>query len=85
MTVFVGKGVPEKYVSVLKEFYRHTSSRVRVYGQLSPLFVVSSKVRHGLPIFSFLLNFVGEGVLCDVLSCLLDGGVELLLGNIDMA
>ena len=74
-------GVPEKYVSILKELYRHTSGRVRAYGQLSPPFAVTSGVRQGCPVSPFLFNFAIEDVLQNALSGLPNGGVELLPGN----
>ncbi|MBM6549315.1 reverse transcriptase family protein [Streptococcus dysgalactiae subsp. equisimilis] len=74
-------GVPEKYVSILKALYAHTSGRVRAYGQLSPSFAVSSGVRQGCPISPFLFNFAIDDVLHNAISGLSDGGVELLPGN----
>lgn len=70
-------------VSVLKEFYRHTSGRTRDYSQLSPPFFVPSGVRQERPILPFLFNFVIDNVLQDALFSILDGGVEILLGNRD--
>lgn len=57
------------------------SGLVRVYGQLSPLFVISSGVRQGCPISSFLFNFVVKDVQQNAFSGPLDGRVELLSGN----
>ena len=74
-------GVPEKYVTILRELYSHTSGRVRAYGQLSSPFAVSSGVRQGCPISPFLFNFAIDDVLQRALHGLEDGGVELLPGN----
>lgn len=66
---------------VLKELYRHTSGRIRAYGQLSPPFVDSSGVRQDCTISQFIFEFVIEDVLRNVLLGLLNGGVELLQWN----
>lgn len=73
-------GVPEKYVSILRELNRHTSGRVRPYGQFSPLFVISSAVRQDSYMSPYPLNFVRD-VPRKALSDLSDGGAELLPGD----
>ena len=41
------KGVPPKFLNILKALYAHPRGRVRVYGRLSPEFSTSSGVRQG--------------------------------------
>lgn len=74
-------GVTEGYVSVLRESYRHTLGRVRVYGQLSPPLVVSKKVWQGCPVTPFLFSFSMEYVPEDTLFALSNGGAERLPGK----
>ncbi|KAA3676640.1 uncharacterized protein DEA37_0002919 [Paragonimus westermani] len=74
------KGVPEKYVNLLRSLYAHSASRVRVYGQLSRAFITSSGVRQGCPISPFLFNFVMDDILEGALRESSGLGVELLPG-----
>ncbi|MES9976933.1 MAG: reverse transcriptase domain-containing protein [Candidatus Thiodiazotropha sp.] len=74
-------GVPLKYVKLLEALYSQTTSRVRVYGELSNTFSVSSGVRQGCPISPFLFNFAIDDILQSVFASLPDNGVELYPGN----
>ena len=74
-------GVPEKYVSILKALYMHTSGRVRAYGSLSRSLVVSNGVRQGCPISPFLFNFAIDDILQAALSGVPNLGIEVLPGR----
>ena len=74
-------GVPEKYVSILRALYLHTSGRVRAYGRLSASFSITSGVRQGCPISPFLFNFAIDDVLRRAFDGLVGSGVELLPGS----
>ncbi|VDP86185.1 unnamed protein product [Echinostoma caproni] len=50
MGYFLRKGMPQKYFNLLRSLYSHTSSRERVYNNLSRPFVTSSGVRQGCPL-----------------------------------
>ncbi|CAH8662896.1 unnamed protein product [Schistosoma haematobium] len=52
------KGVPQKYINLVKALYSNTTSRVRAYGELSSTFVTSSGVRQDCPLSPFLFNFI---------------------------
>ena len=43
------RGVPEKYVNIIRAMYVHTSGTVRVYGTTSKAFTTKSGVRQGCP------------------------------------
>nr|CAH8869570.1 unnamed protein product [Trichobilharzia regenti] len=75
------RGVPEKFVNILKALYRNTSGRVRAYNQLSPLFPTNSGVRQGCPISPFLFNFAIDDILESALKDVREGGVDLLPGD----
>ncbi|CAH8492285.1 unnamed protein product [Dicrocoelium dendriticum] len=75
------KGVPDKFVTILKVLYSHTSGKVRAYGTHSSSFAVTSGVRQGCPISPFLFNFAIEDVLQRALEGVQDCGVELLPGD----
>lgn len=53
----------------------------KAYGQLLPLFAVSSQVRQDCLISAFLLNLVKKDVLKNVLFGQLDDRVELIQGT----
>lgn len=63
------------------ELYRHILDWVRACDSLSLLFGVSSKLQQGFPVSPFLLNFVIEDFLHNVLSDLAKSEVELISGN----
>ena len=79
------RGVPEKFVNILKALYRDTSGRVRAYNQLSSLFPTKSGVRQDCPTSPFLFNFaiddILESALKDVRGDGGSGGVDLLPGE----
>ncbi|KAH9583151.1 hypothetical protein MS3_00007653 [Schistosoma haematobium] len=57
------KGVPEKFINILKALYTNTLNRVRAYNHLTPLFHSNSGVRQGCPISPFLFNFAIHDIL----------------------
>ncbi|KAH9596701.1 F-actin-capping protein subunit alpha, variant 3 [Schistosoma haematobium] len=75
------KGVPEKFINILKALYTNTSGRVRAYNHLSPLFYSSSGVRQGCPISPFPFNFAIDDILETALMDVSNGGVDLLPGE----
>ncbi|CAH8292457.1 unnamed protein product [Schistosoma rodhaini] len=75
------KGVPEKFINILKALYTNTSGRVRAYNHLSPLFHSSSGVRQGCPISPFLFNFAIDDILETALMDVSNGGVYMLPGE----
>ena len=75
------KGVPIKFVNLLKSLYSQSRGCVRVYDSLSPEFTTKSGVRQGCPISPFLLNFVMDSLLESAFSLSLHSGVELLPGG----
>ena len=75
------KGIPSKYLNILKALYHDSRGRVKVYGKLSPEFTTSSGVRQGCPLSPFLFNFVIDMILELSLSSSNDCGVELLPGG----
>ena len=54
-------GLPEKYIRIMKAFFSHTVSAVRVNGELTDWFPVNSGTGQGdiqgPPVFNFCLNF----------------------------
>ena len=75
------KGVPSKYLNLLKALYNNSRGRVKVYGELSPEFTTYSGVRQGCPLSPFLFNFVIDLILELSLSVTDTCGVELLPGS----
>ena len=68
------KGMPQKFVNLLRSLYSHTSGRVRVYGELSGRFETTSGVRQGCPMSPFLFNFVMDKIMEYALQNLQDVG-----------
>ena len=60
-------GLPDKYIRILKAFFSHKISAVRVNGELTDWFTVNSRTGQGdiqgdiqaPPVFNFCLNFSG--------------------------
>lgn len=77
----LGNGVVKKYVLVLRESYCHCLRSVRVYGQLSPTFVVSNGVRQDCSRSPFIFDFVIEDFLQNASFGPSVGGVGRHLGN----
>ncbi|CAH8658448.1 unnamed protein product [Schistosoma rodhaini] len=75
------KGVPEKYINLVKALYSNTISRVRAYGELSYDFTTSSGVRQGCPLSPFLFNFIIDLLLEITLSSTESTGIDLLPGG----
>ncbi|CAI2733768.1 unnamed protein product [Schistosoma spindalis] len=75
------KGVPEKFITILKALYTNILGRVRTYNRLCPLFRSSSGVRQGCPISPFLFNFAIDDILETALMDVSNGGVDLLPGE----
>ncbi|CAH8430565.1 unnamed protein product [Schistosoma mattheei] len=75
------KGVPKKYINLIKALYSNTTGRVRAYGELSSELITSSGVRQGCPLSPFLFNFVVDVLLEITLSSSKFTGVELLPGG----
>ena len=74
------KGVPPKYINILRALYSNTVGCVRVYGELSPQVSITSGVRQGCPASPFLFNFAIDDILEFALQNDTDG-VQLLPGN----
>ena len=75
------KGVPIKFVDLLKSLYSQSRGCVRVYDSLSLEFTTKSGVRQGCPISLFLFNFVMDSLLESAFSLSPHSGVELLPGG----
>ncbi|VDO65945.1 unnamed protein product [Schistosoma margrebowiei] len=75
------KGVPKKYINLIKALYSNTTGRVRAYGGLSSELITSSGVRQGCPLSPFLFNFVINVRLEITFSSSKFPGVELLPGG----
>ncbi|KER25219.1 hypothetical protein T265_07261 [Opisthorchis viverrini] len=56
------RGVPHKFLNLIKALYANSRGRVKVYGKLSPEFTTSSGVRQGCPLSPFLFNFCLAGM-----------------------
>ena len=74
------KGVPPKFLQLVKALYANTRGRVRAYGKLSSEFATTSGVRQGCPLSPFLFNFVIDFLLEMSISTCDVEGVELLPG-----
>ncbi|CAH8567887.1 unnamed protein product [Dicrocoelium dendriticum] len=75
------KGVPEKYVNIIRALYARSSGRVRAYGKLSSPFNISSGVRQGFPLSPFLFNFAIDEVIEIAFTGHDLEGVDLLPGE----
>ena len=75
------KGVPIKFVNVLKSLYPQSRGCVCVYDSLSPEFTTKSGVHQSCPIFFFLFNFVMDSLLESVFLMCSHSGVGLLSGG----
>ncbi|CAH8472915.1 unnamed protein product [Schistosoma guineensis] len=53
------KGVPKKYINLIKALYSNTTGRVRAYGELSSELITSSGVRQDCPL-SILVQLCGR-------------------------
>ncbi|KER20190.1 hypothetical protein T265_11208 [Opisthorchis viverrini] len=74
------KGVPRKFLTLIKALYANSRGRVQVYGKLSPEFTTSSGVRQGCPLSLFLFNFVIDTIMEDSLPASNACGAEVLPG-----
>ncbi|KER32658.1 hypothetical protein T265_01342 [Opisthorchis viverrini] len=74
------KGVPHKFLTLIKALYANSRGRVHVYGKLSPEFTTSSGVRQGCPLSPFLFNFVIDTIMEDSLPASNARGVEVVHG-----
>jgi hypothetical protein len=60
------RGLPNKFINLIKEGYNHFSCRVLHNGQLSELFTTISGVRQGCLLSPLLLLVVLDGVLNNI-------------------
>ncbi|KAH9596282.1 Contactin-5 [Schistosoma haematobium] len=75
------KGVPEKFINILKAPYTNASGRVKACHHLSQLFYSSSGVWQGCTIAPFPSNFTIDDILETALMDVSNGGVDLLPGE----
>ncbi|VDO61486.1 unnamed protein product [Schistosoma margrebowiei] len=75
------KGVPQKYINLVKALYLNTTSRVRAYGELSSTFAASSGVRQSCPLSPFLFNFIIDLLMEITFSSTEFSGIDLLQGG----
>ncbi|KAK4468373.1 hypothetical protein MN116_000167 [Schistosoma mekongi] len=75
------KGVPQKYINLIKALYSVTTGRVRAYGELSRETSSSSGVRQGCPLSPFLFNFIIDVLLEISLTSFKSSGISLLPGG----
>ncbi|WP_353805836.1 reverse transcriptase domain-containing protein, partial [Acinetobacter baumannii] len=75
------KGMPTKYVNIIRALYAQTSGQVRVYGELSASFPMVSGVRQGGPLSPFLFNFVIDEIMEECLNDTTESGVQVLPGD----
>ena len=61
--ILVSFGVPDKIVNLLKACYAHTQGKVRVGGELSDCFTITSGLKQGCPLSTILFNFALEWVM----------------------
>ena len=61
--ILVSFSVPGKIVNLLKACYAHTQGRVRVGGELSDCFNITSGLKQGCPLSTILFNFALEWVM----------------------
>jgi hypothetical protein len=56
-------GIPVKLIRLTKSYYAATKARIRMYGEESPAFNVSSGVRQGCPLSPILFNFAVDWIM----------------------
>ena len=71
------RGLPDKYVNILKSLYSHTTGSVRAYGRCSKTFDTKSGVRQGCPLSPFLFNFIIDEIMEDCVTRSPSSGIEL--------
>ncbi|CAH8513614.1 unnamed protein product [Schistosoma haematobium] len=76
------KGVPQKYINLVKALYSNTTNRVRAYGEPSSAFATSSGVRQGCPLSPFLFNFIIDLLMEITFSSTEFSGIDLLPGSL---
>lgn len=79
---FLRNAAPEKYLSVLREIYRHASNRVKAYCRISPLFADAREEGQACPRKVLFFKFAVAYVLLNALSGLADIRVELIHGKV---
>ncbi|CAI2738759.1 unnamed protein product, partial [Dicrocoelium dendriticum] len=79
--ILARKGVPTKYVNILRAPYSNTTGHVRVYGGLSDSFPSTNGVRQGCSFSPFLFNFVLDSIMECSLAESHHAGVEMLPGE----
>ncbi|CAH8871683.1 unnamed protein product [Trichobilharzia szidati] len=75
------KGMPRKYIALIKALYSYSCSQVRAYGELSSEVVTTSGVRQGCRLSPFLFNFIIDVLMDLTLTHFNDSGIDLLPGN----
>nr|CAH8830770.1 unnamed protein product [Trichobilharzia regenti] len=75
------KGIPRKYIELIKALYSYSYSQVRAYGELSSELVTTSGVRQRCPLSPFLFNFIIDVLMDLTLSDFSDSRIDLLPGN----
>nr|CAH8822387.1 unnamed protein product [Trichobilharzia regenti] len=75
------KGIPRKYIALIKALYSYSYSQVRAYGELSSELMTTSGVRQGCPLSPFLFNFIIDVLMDLTLGDFSDSGIDLLPGN----
>ena len=71
------KGVPLKYVNILRSLYAQSVGNVRAYNELSETFYTNSGVRQGCTASPFLFNFVIDVIMESALEGLDDVGIDI--------
>ena len=61
--IMLEDGVPAKLVNLIRAYYASTKSRIRVYGEESTEFDVTSGVRQGCPLSPSLFNFAVDWIM----------------------
>ena len=62
-SIMLEDGVPTKIVNLIRAYYASTKSRIRVYGEESAEFTVTSGVRQGCPLSPSLFNFAIDWIM----------------------
>ena len=76
------KGVPQRYINLIKPLYSVTTGRVRAYGELPREISSSSGVHQGCLLSSFLFNFAIDVLLEVPLTSFNSSGIHLLPGRL---